>query len=250
MPWRCSKVRMKGGASLRRPSPRASRTRETGRASHDGGTGIPSASRAVARRELIAPPSQPASGAGDFPELVGLDDVALLEVLEIAEADAAFEALLHLAGVVLEPLERGDRAVPDDDAVAQEPDPGAARDPTDAAVHERQPHLLVLLVDLAQSLGHGLERALHVRLEDEVERGDLAPLHHGEDVLEAGAAGERHRVREAGGAAPAGARLGDRARRLLVGCDAQLVSRQGDIVETEHLDRHGWAGVGHLLAVL
>src|SRR5438093_4431188 len=76
-------------------------------------------------------PETPSSGAGDFPELVGLDDVALLEVLEIAEADAAFEALLHLAGIVLEPLERGDRPVPDDDAVAQEPDPPA---PSDHAV--------------------------------------------------------------------------------------------------------------------
>lgn len=37
---------MKGGASLRSPSPRASRSREIPRASHDGGTGIPSASRA------------------------------------------------------------------------------------------------------------------------------------------------------------------------------------------------------------
>src|SRR6476619_286293 len=113
---------MNGGASLRRPRPSASRTRLTDRATHDGGTGIPSASRAVTPRELIAPLSQPTSGAGDFPELVGLDDVALLEVLEIAEADAAFEALLHLAGVVLEPLERSDRAVPDDHAFAQDTD--------------------------------------------------------------------------------------------------------------------------------
>src|SRR5207302_9115170 len=105
MPWRCSRVTRKGGASLRRPSPRASRTRETARASHDGGTGIPSASRAVTRRELIAPPFQPSSGAGDFPELVGLDDVALIEILEVADADAAFQALLHIAGVILEPLE-------------------------------------------------------------------------------------------------------------------------------------------------
>src|SRR3984893_7861396 len=119
---------MNGGASLRRPRPSASRTRLTDRATHDGGTGIPSASRAVTRRELIAPPSQPSSGAGDFPELVGLDDVAGLEVLEVAEADAAFEALLDLAGVVLEPLERGDRAVPDHDPLAQETDSRAARD--------------------------------------------------------------------------------------------------------------------------
>jgi hypothetical protein len=39
-------VTMNGGASRRRPNPRASRTRDTARAIHDGGTGIPSASRA------------------------------------------------------------------------------------------------------------------------------------------------------------------------------------------------------------
>ena len=53
-----------------------------------------------------------------------------------------------------------------------------------------------------------------------------------------------------GGAAPAGARLGDRAGGLLVGCDAQLVAREGDVVEAEHLDRHRRTGVGDLLAVL
>src|SRR5256886_3574576 len=173
MPWRCSRVTMKGGASLRRPSPRASRTRETARASHDGGTGIPSASRAVTRRELITPPSQPSSGAGDFPELVGLDDVALLEVLEVAEADAAFEALLHLTGVVLEPLERRDRAIPDDDAVAQETHPRAAcdhavlhvaaRHPADTRDREHLADLGVARDDFLElGLEHADQRLLHV----------------------------------------------------------------------------------------
>src|SRR4249919_613664 len=164
---------MNGGASLRRPSPRASRRRLTARATHDGGTGIPRASRAVARRELIAPPSQPTSGAGDFPELVGLDDVAGLEVLEVAKADAAFEALLHLAGVVLEPLQRRDLTVPDHDAVAQEPDARAARDhavlhvatghPADSRDREHLADLGVAGDDFFElGLEHADERLLHV----------------------------------------------------------------------------------------
>src|SRR2546421_5084368 len=213
MPWRCSRVTMKGGASLRRPSPRASRTRETDRASHDGGTGIPSASRAVTRCELIAPPSQPSSGAGDFPELVGLDDVALLEVLEVAEADAAFESLLHLAGVVLEPLERGDCAVPDDDAVAQETDPRAACDhavlhvaaghPADTRDREHLTDLGVARDDLLElGLEHADERLLHVLehlVDDFVEAqvdalglGELASAAVGSHV-EADDGGIRHR---------------------------------------------------------
>src|SRR4051812_21854565 len=164
---------MNGGASFLRPSPSASRTRETARASHDGGTGIPSASRAVTRRELIAPPSQSSSGAGDFPELVGLDDVALLEVLEVAEADAAFEALLHLAGVVLETLQRRDLTVPDHDAIAQEPDARAAGDhavlhvatghPADARDREHLADLGVAGDDFLElGLEHADQRLLHV----------------------------------------------------------------------------------------
>ena len=44
------------------------------------------------------------SAAGDLALLEGLDDVALLEVLEVGQADAALEALAHLADVVLEAL--------------------------------------------------------------------------------------------------------------------------------------------------
>src|SRR5581483_2455587 len=69
-----------------------------------------------------------APGTGDLLELIGLDDVALLEVLEVGEPNAALEAGRHRARVVLEPLERLDRAVPDDDALAQEPHARAARD--------------------------------------------------------------------------------------------------------------------------
>src|SRR5690349_1687243 len=58
--------------------------------------------------------------AGDFALFEGLDEVAGLEVLEVGEADTALEALADLAGIFLEPAQRGDRALPDDDAVAQE----------------------------------------------------------------------------------------------------------------------------------
>src|SRR5687768_5326103 len=67
-------------------------------------------------------------GAGDLPDFVGLDDVALLQVLEVLEADAALEARRHLTHVVLEALERRDRPVPDDGAVAQEAHLRAPRD--------------------------------------------------------------------------------------------------------------------------
>ena len=108
----------------------------------------------------------------------------------------------------------------------------------------------MLLVELAQRVGERLERTLDVGLQHEVERGDLAALHHREDVLEAGAAGEAHRVLQAGGATPEGTSLGHRAGGLLVGRGAQLVARERDVVEAEHLHRGGRTGLLHLLAVL
>src|SRR5947209_17462027 len=75
----------------------------------------------------------PDSAARDLPLLVGLDHVALLEVLEVRQADAALEAALDLACVVLEPLEGRDRALPYDYPVAQESHLGAAGD--DAVGH-------------------------------------------------------------------------------------------------------------------
>src|SRR4029079_9371191 len=68
------------------------------------------------------------SAAGDLLEVVRLDDVARLEVLVVLEPDAALEARLHLAHVVLEPPQRRDRAVPDDDALPQEADLRTTRD--------------------------------------------------------------------------------------------------------------------------
>src|SRR5512143_2665693 len=60
--------------------------------------------------------------------LVGLDDVADLDVGEIVETDAALVAGLHLAGIVLEALQAAHLAVVHDDAVADEPRLGIAGD--------------------------------------------------------------------------------------------------------------------------
>src|SRR3546814_20301743 len=59
-----------------------------------------------------------------------LDDVALLQVLEVAEADAALEAGVDLAHVVLEATQRVDGALPDDRALPQEADLGVDRKST------------------------------------------------------------------------------------------------------------------------
>src|SRR5215213_3732519 len=73
--------------------------------------------------------------AGDLFDLVGLDDVAVLHVLEVVETDAALEAVANLAHVVLEPTERTDLAVINDDAVANQACLGVALDR--AAPHVR-----------------------------------------------------------------------------------------------------------------
>src|SRR5688572_22952031 len=100
--------------------------------------------------------------------LVGLDDVALLEVLVVREAHGALESLSDLAGVVLEALERGDGAVPDDGALTDVADLGA---PGDHAVAHHTPGNLAHSWDL-EDLEHlgvagddllvlGLEHAHH-----------------------------------------------------------------------------------------
>jgi len=43
-----------------------------------------------------------------------------MQVLEVAETNTALEARSDFGGVVLEALERGERAVPDDGALSQE----------------------------------------------------------------------------------------------------------------------------------
>src|SRR5689334_21758242 len=59
-------------------------------------------------------------GAGDFAFLVCLDDVALLEVLVVLDADTALEAVADLAHVFFEATQRRDLTLPDDRAFSQE----------------------------------------------------------------------------------------------------------------------------------
>src|ERR1700722_6749638 len=73
-------------------------------------------------------PPAPTSGPGDLALVVGLNDVAVLEVLEVREPDAALEARRDLAHIVLEAAQRVDGALPNDGALAQEADLRAAGD--------------------------------------------------------------------------------------------------------------------------
>src|SRR5262249_42803210 len=66
--------------------------------------------------------------ARDFLDLEALDLVALLDVLVALEGHAAFEAFLHLAGLVLEALQGLQRTFVNHDVVAQQADLGAALD--------------------------------------------------------------------------------------------------------------------------
>src|SRR5262249_33377949 len=68
------------------------------------------------------------SRALDLADLVRLDQVAFLDVVVALEVDAALEALGDLADVVLEALERVDRGLVDDCAVADDAGPRAAAD--------------------------------------------------------------------------------------------------------------------------
>src|SRR5690606_12199471 len=139
--------------------PRRQRRRSAGahrRGSGGGPTAWPSGSRRAggggAARGLRRSRSHPL----DLALLVGLDDVAFLEVLEVRQTDTALEPGADLGGVVLEPPQRLDRALPDDGALTQEADLGVARD--DAA------------------LDHAT--------------GDLADAGHGEDLADLGLAGD------------------------------------------------------------
>src|SRR3954453_19058690 len=64
----------------------------------------------------------------DLLRLVDLDHIALLHVGVVLEDDAALEARLDLADVVLEAAKRSDPAVVDDGAIPPEPRLGAAAD--------------------------------------------------------------------------------------------------------------------------
>src|SRR4030042_2983900 len=68
------------------------------------------------------------SGRPDLFDEVGLQEVALLEVLELLQGDAALQVLLDLGGVVLQALERGHAPLVDDLLVADDPNLGVAAD--------------------------------------------------------------------------------------------------------------------------
>src|SRR5438067_1713375 len=91
----------------------------------------------------------------DLARLERLDDVADFHVVEVREVETAFEAFLHLARIVLEPLERVDRRRVDHRAVADHPRLRAAADDAvcDHAAGDR-------------SDARRLERVAHFRLAD------------------------------------------------------------------------------------
>ena len=110
--------------------------------------------------------------------------------------------------------------------------------------------LHVVALELAQALGHRLERALHVGLQHQVERRGLAALDLLEEVLELGAGrrcGDRLVTGEAEALRPG---LAERARGGLVLGHAQLVAGLGRLGEPEHLDRHRRRRLLHVVAVV
>src|SRR5688500_17424145 len=89
--------------------------------------------------------------AGHLFRREGLDHVAGRDPAHAVDADAALQALQHLAGVVLEALERAHRALAEDRLAALDPHPGAAghlalgdhgaRDQPQLGDREELPHL-------------------------------------------------------------------------------------------------------------
>ena len=125
------------------------------------------------------------------------------------------------------------------------------RDAADAAVHERELHLVAL--ELAEALGERLERAGDVGLDDEVERGGLARLDLLEDVLEPGAAvtWRARRAPMVRQALPVLAGLGDACVAVFSsGATTKSSPALGDVGQAEHLDRRRRAGFLDLLALV
>ena len=119
-------------------------------------------------------------------------------------------------------------------------------DTTHGTVHERELHGFAL--QAAQALGDGFERTLHVGLQHQVQRGDLALLDLGEDVF------QLHTALHAGVAALVGealallASLAHGAGGLFVGGRTELVARMRHRRQAEHLHRGAGARFFHLLA--
>ena len=64
----------------------------------------------------------------DFLVFVGLNDVAFFEILEVGEANAAFEASGNFWNIILEASKGLDGALPDDGSFSKEPDTGTTSD--------------------------------------------------------------------------------------------------------------------------
>src|ERR1700682_6014337 len=73
-------------------------------------------------------PASSLQGSRHFHDLVHFELIALFDLVEVLQRQAALESCLDFAYVVLEALERIELAVEDDDAVAQEPHLRAAAD--------------------------------------------------------------------------------------------------------------------------
>src|SRR5690606_17408896 len=63
-----------------------------------------------------------AQRTSDLFHTVALDDVADLEIVEVRDVQTAFEALTHLADVILESLQAAQFAFVNLDAIANDPD--------------------------------------------------------------------------------------------------------------------------------
>src|SRR5207248_809703 len=125
-------------------------------------------------------------------QLVRLDDVALLEVVEVLQADAALEALVDFLHVVLETAQRGDAAGEDRLRVAQQPYERGQRDLPDAGVDDVHRHFGS--GEPGERVLQRLDGSLHVRLDDDLEDLRLVLLALGEQVLERELLGPRDEV--------------------------------------------------------
>src|SRR6478736_4802787 len=178
------------------------------------------------------------SAAGDLPHLEGLDDVAFLDVLEVAQHQAALEALADLGGVVLLALQRGEvEVVGHHAAVADDPDLGVAADQAAGdhttgdvadlgAAEDRTDLRLAQGPLLVLGLEHALERSLDLLdgLVDDRVVTDLHALavgHLGRLALRADVEADDDRV---GGSRQVDVGLGDRTDTAVDDADADLVA--------------------------
>src|SRR3954471_15978448 len=199
----------------------------------------------------------------DLARLVGLQHVALLDVLEVREHDAALEAGRDLAHVVVEALERVDRRVVDDRAVAHHADPRAAADDAvgDVAARDRaDPRGAERRADLDGADGlldllrrehalHGVAQVVE-RLVDHRVAADLHAFALGGGARVADRANveaEDHRVGR-GGEHDVG--LADAADAAAHDVDLDLALRQAGDLVLEGLERAGDVRLEHEVEIL